>query len=784
MKMPLSWLRDHAPLTGSVDEIASEMVRLGHEIEAVEKPREALRGVLVGKILEMKPHPAAERLKKLQVDVGRNEPLSIVCGADNMRAGDKVAVATAGTVLPDGVRIRGSRIRGEESTGMCCSEVELGLAAEADGIMILPRDAQVGMEVSEYLDLEEAVFDLSITPNRGDCMSARGLARDLAAAAAVDLRDLKPDAVQVDADIRPQQLRLESERDCPLYLARRIRDVAVKEAPVWIRRRLMAAGQRSVNGIVDVLNYVMLDLGQPMHAFDTARIRGDVHIRPAHQGEEFAALDGRERSLETGDLVIADAAGVIALAGIIGGMESGVTASTTDIMLESAFFRPARISLSRRRLGVVSEACLRFERGVDPAMVATAMEQATAWIVRFFGGRAGPVTRIGDERRLLARRCLDVDIGRLHRRLGVSVPESADAVLRRMGFVIDRGDNSIRVEIPSHRHDVGIPEDISEEYARIIGFDAIPTVLPPMTISTPAAPDTTVTDAAGGGFVQVLNYAFISTREQRLFVPEDGRDLPLSNPISRDMDVMRRSLWPGLMKSAQYNLNRQQKGVMLCEVGRVYEKGAKGPRERNMLAWLMAGEIRPAEWFEAAVMADFFALKGALEDWLAARRLVARFIELEAPGLQAGQAAKLLVGRVDAGRIGRVDRDAAAAFAIETPVYVAEIDLDALPTARPLRFQPLPEYPGIERDLVFLFPSSVRADDVMETVRKAGGRLVVSVRIFDRYSGPGIASGKLSLGIRLQLQAADRTLTQEEAEKVSRAVVSALAQRFGAELRA
>jgi len=784
MRIPFSWLKEHVALTATPARIADDLIRLGHEVESIEQPRAAIQGVRVGLIESKAPHPDADKLSLLKVNIGEEEPLNIVCGAANMGEGDKVPVATIGTSLPGGMKIRKGKIRGEVSFGMCCSGAELGLAEDAEGLLILPADAPVGMEVGVYLELEEAVFDLSITPNRGDCMSVRGIARELAADAGLPLADIETDDGTVDASIAMPDVSVCKEQDCPVYMARRIEGIALEDSPAWMQARLIMAGMRPVNGIVDVLNTIMLDLGQPMHAFDADRLRGDITIRSAVDGEGFAALDGRELELNSGDLVVADNSSVIALAGIMGSGPSGVSETTTNIVLESAFFRPARVSETRRVYAMVSEASMRFERGVDPAMIAVAMQRATAMITALFGGSAGGITVRGDAGCINAGHTVSCTSSRIASRLGVDIPVSVDDVLARMGFGIARAGDKMEVTAPSFRHDISIPEDISEEYARIIGFDAIPAVLPPLAPVKPAIQDQSVHDAVAGGFLQAVTYAFISASEQRLFVTDDGADIELVNPISEAMTVMRRSQWPGLLNAARYNLNRQQSGVALVEQGRIYAKSDTTHVENNTIAWLMTGEVQQDEWHSESRQADFFDLKGAVEAWLALRGLTGRFIADDAiQGLQAGQSAKILVGRAEAGRIGRVDDDIAVGFDIDMPVFVADINLDVLPAGKKTKFVVLPEFPGVERDLVFLFEWDTQAEDILQTVRKAGGKLLTDARIFDRYEGKGVPDGKISLGVRFILQAPDRTLTQDDSDAASNAIVTAMGKQFGASLR-
>ncbi|MDX8391903.1 MAG: phenylalanine--tRNA ligase subunit beta [Mariprofundaceae bacterium] len=784
MKIPFSWLKKHAEFTATAAEIADKLVRLGHEVEAVEMPRAAVKGVRVGLIEAKIKHPNADKLSLLKVNIGEKEALDIVCGAANMDEGDKVPVATIGTSLPSGLKIKKGKIRGEVSCGMCCSEVELGVAEDSAGLLILPREAPIGAEVGEFLGLEEAVFDLSITPNRGDCMNVRGIARDLAADAGLALAHEDLVEVSIDAAVGVPGVSITAEQDCPLYLARRISGVTVADSPAWMQAGLMQAGMRPVNGIVDVLNHIMLDLGQPMHAFDADKLDGEIRVVSAAGGEDFAALDGRELKLNAGDLLVTDDSSVIALAGIMGSEPTGVSESTTNIVLESAFFRPARVSETRRIYAMVSEASMRFERGVDPLMVAHAMQRATAMIKDLFGGSAGAITVVGDAEGIHSGREVCCSVARLESRLGIDIPASTDDVLVRMGFGISRHGDELQVTVPSFRHDISIPEDMSEEYARVIGFDAIPELLPPLATTSPTKKDTAIDDAVAGGFLQAITYAFISADEQRLFVPADDADIELANPISDAMTLMRRSIWPGLLNAARYNLNRQQSGVALVERGRIYRKTQNGHDEDNVIAWLMTGETQADEWFHTARQTDFFDLKGAVETWLALRGLTGRFIADDAiSGLQPGQSAKILVGRTEAGRMGRVDNDIAAGLDMDAPIFVAEINLDSLPTGKKSKFAPLAEFPGIERDLVFLFNRGTAADVILNAAKSAGGKLLIDARIFDLYEGKGVPEGQISLGIRFTLQDAGRTLTQEDSDAASNAIIAAMDNKFGAGLR-
>ncbi|MDX8382019.1 MAG: phenylalanine--tRNA ligase subunit beta, partial [Ghiorsea sp.] len=726
MKIPFSWLKEHTPIDKAVELVADDLVRLGHEVESIETPRKNVKGVKVGQIQTMDPHPDADKLKLLKIDIGEAELVAIVCGASNMKAGDKIPVATLGTSLPNGLKIKKGKIRGEVSCGMCCSEEELGLAESADGLLILPQDAPVGEEIGEYLELEEAIFDLDITPNRGDCMSMRGIARDLAADYALPLIEPGDEVVTNNNSIEIPTISIEDHDDCPLYTVCRIEGVKIDISPDWLQTRLIAAGLRPINGVVDVLNYTMLDLGQPMHAFDADTLKGDIEVRLANEGESFVGLDGKEVHLRSDDLVVADEESVIALAGIMGSEATGVTVKTANVILESAAFKPAKISTTRRTCGLVSDASMRFERGVDPAMISVAMDQAVQMIVGLFGGQVSAPIAVGNAESLIQDTRIKVSMQGVESRLGIDVPESADAVLERMGFGIKHDGDALLFSVPSHRPDVRLAEDLSEEYARVIGFDAIPAVIPILTAVAPRKEDNAVEDAVKAGFVQVVNYAFISGSEQRLFVADDGQDLVLGNPISEAMSVMRRSMFPGLLNAAKYNMNRQQTGVAFVEHGRVYHGPMDKRCEVNTMAWLMSGNVHDDTWYEKSRKADFYDMKGAVEGWLTARGLTARFMANDdALGFQTGQTANIFVGKSVVGIVGKVDADIAEGFDLSDDAFVASINLDQLNAGKKSKFQSIPEFPSIERDLVFLFDKAITSDDILQVVRKVCGQQLV-----------------------------------------------------------
>ncbi|MDQ6962780.1 MAG: phenylalanine--tRNA ligase subunit beta [Mariprofundaceae bacterium] len=782
MKLPLSWLLEHVALTCSIDAIAKALTDLGIEVEGIDYPAASIEGVLVGQIQSMQPHPNADRLRLLQVDVAGDQPLAIVCGASNMVEGDKIALATVGTYLPGDFKIKRGKIRGEVSLGMCCSEVELGLADEAEGILILDSSTEVGSDVSAYLGLETAILDLSITPNRGDCMSVYGLARELGAYFDVPLTLKSLEKTVFDADVATPVVHIEDQDDCPLYMAQQIEGVVLTDSPQWLAQRLQACGMRTVNGVVDVMNYVMLEIGQPMHAFDRAMVKGDLYVRRAN-AESMKGLDERELSLNAEHLVVADDQEVIAVAGVMGSLSSGVTAQTTSLILESAVFQAARVSTVARQYGSVTEASMRFERGVDRAQTAVALQRATSLITTLFGGRVSAVEQCGDGE--WTKHKIQFPISAIAKRLGIDVPESTDLVLQGMGFSIERDESTIRVSVPAHRHDVRLVEDVIEEYARIYGYDHIPTVLPAIAMNVAApAPKRLLDHVVAQGFTQVINYAFISEKQQRLFSSSPEKDVRLLNPISAEMSVMRHSLFPSLLANAQYNLNRQQSRVCLVEEGRSYFSEEKGFQEVNQLSLLWAGEAGSDRWYQDAKSVDFFDVKGVVETVLKQMGQLPRWQACDdIQGLQAGQTAVWQQGKRRVAVLAKVSRGIAKSYDLDGDVFVAEINLDMLSQSKKPAFKALAQHPSVTRDLVFLFSNACVVDDILAVARKASGKALQDVRIFDRYDGQGVAEGFVSLGIRLTLQANDRTLQQAEVDDIAKKVVTMMAKKFSAQQR-
>ncbi|MDX8378112.1 MAG: phenylalanine--tRNA ligase subunit beta [Mariprofundales bacterium] len=806
MKLAWSWLQNYTPLTATCDEVSQALTALGIEVEGIEKPASAMNGVFVGLITNKCKHPQADKLSLLSVDIGSNSQkhLNIVCGAQNMQAGDKIALATIGTTLANGLTLKRGNIRGKLSEGMCCSEAELGIADEADGILILPQDSDIGTPLAEVLQAEQAVFDLSITPNRGDCMSMHGLARELAAWFNLPLSTpIMPD-INITDDVADIAIDIRAEKACPKYLGRRIDGVNIGQSPKWMQQRLLAMGMRPINAVVDVMNYIMLELGQPMHSFDAAKVE-KICVRHANAGEVLHALDGRDINLQTSDLVISDAnavdsANILALAGVMGSEDSGVTAATQSILLESAVFDAATVCRAARRTGMVTEASMRFERGIDANLTELALQRATSLIIEFCGGRAGKVCH-AETAAKQSKRVISMPKNLVEHRLGVNVPETNNAVLKRMGFIFesveatDNNQQHVNIHIPTWRHDVRQAEDMVEEYARVFGYDNIPAVLPQRCMRA-AQPQThnnyCLHVAVSGGFLQVITYAFISEKMQRLFVAESELDVVVANPISETMSIMRRSLWSGMLQTAAHNINRGQRNLSLVEQGRSYAKSKTKDAaciENDVLAWLMCGQNKSSTWHDTAKDIDFFSLKGVLEDWFAKVGLTPRFIAADnIIGLQTGQAANIVLGKQYIGCIGRVDAKAAASLAVDIPVFVAEVQLGRIPVSKHKRFIHLPEFPAMERDLVFALPAQTSCESLLQQARKAANKvarkLLEDVSLFDRYSDKSLLDqGQISMGIRLSFRASGRTLTQQEVDAASDAVIKSIADTLGGSLR-
>jgi phenylalanyl-tRNA synthetase beta chain len=782
VKLSLSWLREWANPKASDAELAARLTRAGLECEA-EPVKLALAKIVVGEIVEVKPHPQADRLRVCQVNTGAKAPAVIVCGAANARAGMKAPVALPGAKLPDGTEIKVSALRGVESAGMLCSAKELALAEKSDGLLELDAGAKVGQPIAEHLKLDDALLSLELTPNRGDCLSVAGLAREVSAVFAVALKApaLKPVAVTA---ARRLDVKIDSLTDCPRYAGRVIEGIDPKaRTPDWMRERLRRSGHRGIHPVVDITNYVLLELGQPMHAFDSARLSGGIRVRRAKDGESLPLLNEQTYTFTRDDLLIADDARPLALAGVMGGMPSGVNSSTTAIFLESACFSPERVAATGRRLRLPSDALYRFERGVDPDLQRRALERASQLVLEICGGKAGPVTETGARKPRVFR--VKLRRARLDQLLGhVIAPAEVERLLKRLGIGVRRlGTAGWQASVPSHRYDLRLEVDLIEEVARLYGYERIPArpyaaELAPAPVPERRPLDLARDRLASRGYQEVITYSFVDAALDRRLSP-GANAIPLDNPIADTLALMRTTLWSGLVPAWRYNQQRQRKRVRLFEIGVCFEEQNGKVVETERLALLAAGTALAEQWGQPTRAVDFFDLKADLEalvPGLSCERA-------EHPALHPGQAARVLVGGKPAGWLG-----------VMHPRLVAELDLPEAPVLLELATSALAEYhlprvaapsefPASRRDLAVVLREDVAAAALVAQAREAGGAHLREAGVFDVYRGAGLPNGFKSVALSLIFQDNSRTLTDEEVEAAVQAVTQRFQERFGATIR-
>jgi phenylalanyl-tRNA synthetase beta chain len=771
----------------STGELAEQLTMAGLEVEAVTPCRPAFSGVVVARVTVVEPHPDAAGLKLCRVDAGTGE-IGVVCGADNVQAGGFYALAREGASLPDGRRIGSAELRGVVSEGMLCSAGELGLSDDAGRLLELEPEGKPGQDLAEYLGLDDNMIELSLTPNRGDCLGLAGIAREVAVLNGGQFRRRRPRSVAAAVeDVR--EIRLEATEACPRYAGRVIRDVDTgRPTPSWIRERLRRSDIRSVNVVVDITNYVMLELGQPMHAFDHDRLQGPVQVRFAREGETVTLLDGSAQTLDAQTLVIADDTGAVAMAGVMGGQDSAVGDDTRDLFLESAWFSPAAILGRARLYGMHTDASHRFERGVDPTLQAEAVERATALILEVCGGRPGPVVDKMVRAQLPAAETVSLRVNEVERQLGIAIPAAACwGILKRLGFQLS-GRGTVRdVTAPPYRFDIAREADLIEEIARIHGYQVIPSRLPTAALHMPGddggdrARQTMLATLTDRGYYEIITYSFIDPALQQSLLGE-GEAAALLNPISAELSVMRRSLWPGLLQALQYNLKRQQQRVRLFELGRVY----RGEREPLMLAGLVYGNNYMEQWSIESSYSDFYDLKGDVEALLRAAtgpRSDIRFQPARHPALQDGRTAQLLWGEQGIGFVGAVHPKHLRQLDIPNPAYVFELELPLISVNLPIKYEKLSKYPSVRRDLSVLVEVDLPVVELLQVIESSAGDYLHNLQLFDLYRGEGIDLGKKSLTLGLTFQRYSSTLTDEEVDSLMALILNALKEKFGATLR-
>jgi len=791
MKISENWLREWINPPLNIEQLAEQLTMAGLEVGSIDRIEPGFSGVVVGRVLTVDKHPDAESLSVCNVDVGQDQSSRIVCGAPNVRPGHCYPVALPGARLPGGLKIRATKLRGVQSAGMLCSESELGLGQDSDGIMELAVDAPVGKPLQDYLSLDDYVLELELTPNRGDCLGIQGVAREIAALNRMKFkaRVVPEIADQVSTEVPVELLAPQA---CPSYLGRVIDDIdPTAITPEWMRERLRRSGLRPLQPIVDVTNYVLLELGQPLHAFDLGRLDKGIQVRFAREGEKLILLDEREVTLDPDVLVIADHSNAVAMAGVMGGLDSAVTASTRSILLESAFFNPLAIAGRGRRHGLHTDASHRFERGVEPGLQRRAIQRATELIVQIAGGRPGPVIEAKSDRHMPLRKPIELRRERLKTLLGLSVPDQRVLeVLQGLGLSVTDVPGGWTAVPPAHRFDLEIEADLIEEVARLVGYDEIPEVPLQSAANLVAASESRVEvdqirdRMAALGYQEAITYSFVDPALQAMLFP-GATPLALSNPISADLSVMRVSLWPGLLATLRENASRQQERVRIFECGVKFFPEGNEFKEINSLAGLITGDRWPEQWGSPKQAADLFDIKSDMESILRLGRNFAGISFRAEPlsALHPGQSARVLRGEDTIGWLGVLHPEIQGQMGFKSPVFLFELELEGVTAAIVPSYEPISRFPRVRRDLAFVVPETVPADALLACARQAAGTLLAECRLFDVYQGKGIDSGLKSVALGLILQESSRTLTDQEADDVVANVGRALRTEFAASQR-
>ena len=793
MKVPYSWLAEWVKVPWPAPELGSRLTMAGIELEALGAAAPPFTGVVVAQIVSTEPHPQADKLQVCRVSTGSGAPLQIVCGAGNARAGLRSALALVGAQLPGDLTIKAAKLRGVESQGMLASAKELGLADASAGILELPQDAPLGRALREYLALDEPVLDLNVTPNRGDAMSVIGIAREVAALAGTKVSGPAIGSVPAGHADR-LAVHLEAPAACPRFAGCILRGVNNRaEAPLWMRERLRRAGVRAISPVVDVTNYVMLELGQPMHAYDLKKLRGDIRVRLARSAEPVTLLDGNTVSAAADVLLITDGDGAVGLAGIMGGLRTAVSEETTEVFLESAYFAPDGILGRARRLGLQTDASQRFERGVDPTQQSRAIERALALLTPMAGGTAGPVEVTQSAPHLPRRPAVPLRAKQLTRLLGVELPaERIEATLAGLQMQVTRSAGGWQVTPPAHRFDIEIEADLIEEVARVVGFEAIPESAARVPQGFRSLPEEHPPEAAvlgmlaARGYEEAITLAFVDPQLQERLFP--GRvALALSNPIASDLSVMRVSLWPGLLRAALENQRRQADRTRLFEHGTRFEVGG-GTREIDTLAGLACGARLPEQWGvpkEMRAAADFYDVKGDLAALFAATGAPQsfRFEPGSQPALHPGRTARVLRCGQEVGWLGELHPTLVQALDFTDPPILFELDFDAALAVKSSTYEEISRFPQVRRDLAIVVDESVTLSTLAERVTLAASSLLRDLRIFDVYRGPGLEKGRKSVALGLIFQAISRTLTDDDVERLVGSVIADLRENLNARIR-
>ncbi|EPA0507757.1 phenylalanine--tRNA ligase subunit beta [Vibrio alginolyticus] len=800
MKFSESWLREWVNPAVTTDELTHQITMAGLEVDDVLPVAGSFTGVKVGHVVECGQHPDADKLRVTKVDVGEEELLDIVCGAPNCRQGLKVAVATVGAVLPGDFKIKKAKLRGQPSHGMLCSFTELGIDVESDGIMELAEDAVIGTDFREFLGLDDVTVDVDLTANRADCFSIRGLAREVGVLNRADVTEPSVEAVAPSIDDKVS-IEVKALAACPRYLGRVIKNVNVQaETPLWMQEKLRRCGIRSIDPVVDITNYVLLEQGQPMHAFDLAKIEGGIVVRMAEQGEKLTLLDGSEAELNADTLVVADHNKALAIAGIFGGEESGVTTETKDVLLECAFFAPDHIRGRARSYGLHTDSSMRFERGVDYALQVSAMERATQLLVEICGGEVAPVVAVESEADLPKPNKVALRRTKLDNLLGHHIADSdVVEILERLGLTVEASEEGWMAVTPTWRFDIAIEQDLIEEVGRIYGYDNIPNQHPAAALKMhnhveADLPLKRVRDLlVDRGYHEAITYSFVEPEQQKLVVP-GVEPLVLPNPISADMSAMRLGLIQGLLNTVVHNQKRQQPRVRLFEYGLRFipcESAENGMRQEPMLAGVIAGTRGEEHWDIETNTVDFFDLKGDLEAILelSANEKAYSFAALSPeskkanPALHPGQSAAIIVDGKEVGVIGTVHPELERKFGLNGRTIVFEIEWSAINSKVIPEAVALSKFPSNRRDIAVVVDEAVASGDIVNACLEQGGEFLKDAKLFDVYVGKGVEEGKKSLAIALTLQSLERTLEDADIAGAVDAIVAHVSEKFGASLR-
>ena len=790
MQISEAWLRELVNPPVTTEELVEQLTMAGLEVDSIEPAAAEFNGVVVAEVISIEQHSNADKLKVCQVAIGEAQPLQIVCGANNVRVGLKIPAALIGAVLPGDFKIKKSKLRGELSLGMLCSEKELGLAPDADGLMELPAEAPVGTDIREYLSLNDSIIELDLTPNRADCLSVEGVAREVAV-----LNKMKWTSVEfipVEASNESViDVTVEAKEECPRYLGRLIKNVnSTAETPLWMQERLRRSGLRSLGPIVDVTNYVLLELGQPLHAFDAEKLTGSIAVRVSDKNEELALLNDQTIKLDGAALVIADDKQPLALAGVMGGKSSSVTDKTKDIFLECAFFKPIMIAGKARQFGLHTDSSHRFERGVDFTLQERAIERATQLIVDISGGSAGPISKVSTEETLPQILSVDLRSKRIEKVLGISIAnEEVIRIFEGLGMQVETVSNGWRITPPGYRFDIAIEADLLEEIGRIYGYNNLPNSSLLMRSELGKAeeallPLDRIQDMlVDRGYQEAITYSFVDEKIQQVIVPDD-EFIRLKNPISSELSVMRTTLWCGLLNAALYNTKRQQSRVRLFETGLRFLYKNNEIIQQKMISGLILGNRCLEKWSERTSKVDFFDLKGDLEALLGLANCKVQFSTVKHSALHPGQSTEIFTEEGEkVGILGMLHPTLEKKLGFETQVYLFELDQDLVRKRKVPKFKVLSKFPSVRRDMALIVKEKVTIDDIMECIHCCKEDKIKDVLVFDVYRGEGVENGYKSVALGLILQDMEQTLTETEIDAIFTNVLERLNINIKAKLR-